>query len=792
MKTLRNISSISLLALLSACGGGTNSSPNPHTTTGRFIDDPVQGLDYQCASGKNGTTNAQGEYQCPTGDLVSFSLAGIPLGSAMTQSKAITPYTLFPKAPLAAINLARLLQSIDTDGQADNNLIQLHPTPTLPATLDFSSTDFDAAVSVSLISAHAAQQRLNQNIVKNGGTIPANAIDILDTTAPVITLLGDNPINLYQGGEYKEPGATANDAVDGKINVSITGQVDTTKQGSYTLSYHATDKANNTATLTRTINVIVAPDTTGPATPTLLSTQLATNQATFSLQISGESGASIWLDEVQQGQIDDKGLGTLTLDTSGEDGIKAFSITLKDSSLNASGALQVNITKDTLKPSTNATLTKLQTAATSPALSGQLPSGEADKDSSNYRITLTINGQEYTATNHQDGNWSLPADAINTLSEGFYDVTITSTDAAGNQSETQLLNILEINHSGFLIDSALEGVKYTSGQYNGYTDKNGLFKYQHNQAVTFYLGDENTGIPLGSANVKADPYAARNIISIFDLAGSQDENNPQVINMGRLLQSLDSDNDVSNGILIDQRTKESIALLGLKNRINFDVSTELFAANPDIATLFIDLAGHFGEHRGLISIDDTKAHLVSVRDNTLPIRRYGLNNSRGDKKEAIILSGTFKSIQGPVEGLDYRSGNQSGRTNAQGEFHYEEGANIRFSVHELTLGDTLSKAIITPADLVPATSFDHPKPRNIIRLLAAFDAIAEDKKITIDQAVRDALETYRSQIDINLPDGKANKALGIVKGVDEFGAQFEAFELGQEILNEVSRLRAED
>jgi CheY-like chemotaxis protein len=44
-------------------------------------------------------------------------------------------------------------------------------------------------------------------------------------------------------------------------------------------------------------------------------------------------------------------------------------------------------------------------------------------------------------------------------------------------------------------------------------------------------------------------------------------------------------------------------------------------------------------------------------------------------------------------------------------------------------------------------------------------------------------------LDINLPDGKANAELGIAKGVDEFGAQFEDFEIGKEILDEIDRLR---
>lgn len=153
-----------------------------------------------------------------------------------------------------------------------------------------------------------------------------------------------------------------------------------------------------------------------------------------------------------------------------------------------------------------------------------------------------------------------------------------------------------------------------------------------------------------------------------------------------------------------------------------------------------------------------------------------------------VLDGVFQSVGGVVEGLEYRSGNQFGRTDANGGFKYEEGKTIKFYIYQLELGITEAKAVVTPADLVPATSFNHPKPRNIIRLLNAFDK-PNTANIYIDNAVREALEKYRSQIDINLPDGKANAELNIPAGVDEFGAQFEDFEMGKDILDEIDRLR---
>ena len=73
-----------------------------------------------------------------------------------------------------------------------------------------------------------------------------------DTTAPVITVTGDNPASVELGDTYTDAGATA----DGGETVTSTGTVDTTTVGEYTITYSATDAANNTGTATRTVNVV--------------------------------------------------------------------------------------------------------------------------------------------------------------------------------------------------------------------------------------------------------------------------------------------------------------------------------------------------------------------------------------------------------------------------------------------------------------------------------------------------------------------------------------------------------
>ena len=79
-----------------------------------------------------------------------------------------------------------------------------------------------------------------------------------DTTAPVITLVGNATINLNVGDTYNEQGATATDNVDGNLTSSIvvSGSVNTATAGTYYKYYNVSDAAGNAATQkTRTINV---------------------------------------------------------------------------------------------------------------------------------------------------------------------------------------------------------------------------------------------------------------------------------------------------------------------------------------------------------------------------------------------------------------------------------------------------------------------------------------------------------------------------------------------------------
>ena len=75
-----------------------------------------------------------------------------------------------------------------------------------------------------------------------------------DDEAPKITLNGKKSVNVVVNAKYDEEGASASDDCD-EVEVLIDGNVDTTKVGTYTVKYVATDTSGNSTTEERLVNV---------------------------------------------------------------------------------------------------------------------------------------------------------------------------------------------------------------------------------------------------------------------------------------------------------------------------------------------------------------------------------------------------------------------------------------------------------------------------------------------------------------------------------------------------------
>ena len=79
--------------------------------------------------------------------------------------------------------------------------------------------------------------------------------ETIDTTSPVITLNGDNPMTIECGSGFTDPGASAIDDIDGNISVNSSNGVSATEVGTYEVIYTATDSSGNTSSETRTVVV---------------------------------------------------------------------------------------------------------------------------------------------------------------------------------------------------------------------------------------------------------------------------------------------------------------------------------------------------------------------------------------------------------------------------------------------------------------------------------------------------------------------------------------------------------
>ncbi|MBP3255182.1 MAG: polysaccharide deacetylase family protein [Clostridia bacterium] len=82
-------------------------------------------------------------------------------------------------------------------------------------------------------------------------------VKIIDDVPPEIELNGKKSQTVYINNDYEEEGATAIDEKDGDITdkITIIGNVDTSKEGKYTITYKVTDSSGNEAIETREVTV---------------------------------------------------------------------------------------------------------------------------------------------------------------------------------------------------------------------------------------------------------------------------------------------------------------------------------------------------------------------------------------------------------------------------------------------------------------------------------------------------------------------------------------------------------
>lgn len=201
-----------------------------------------------------------------TGDaLVQGSVDTSALGSYTLT------YTYTDNQGNAATPVTRTVNVVDTTAPVitvtDATLtIEVGSTFTAPTATASDNLDSDASVAatgsvdVNTVGSYTLTYT-HSDSEGNAATAVTVTVNVVDTTAPEITLNGEATITVEAGSIYSELGANATDNYDASATVIVSGTVDTTALGAYTVTYTSTDASGNVQTATRTVNVV---DTTAP------------------------------------------------------------------------------------------------------------------------------------------------------------------------------------------------------------------------------------------------------------------------------------------------------------------------------------------------------------------------------------------------------------------------------------------------------------------------------------------------------------------------------------------------
>lgn len=126
--------------------------------------------------------------------------------------------------------------------------------------------------------------------------------------------------------------------------------------------------------------------------------------------------------------------------------------------------------------------------------------------------------------------------------------------------------------TGIFSDSPVEGLTYVTGGVTAKTNAAGQFTYTAGQTVTFKVGD----IVLGTVTPKAL------VTPITLVTGATNELDPTVTNISKFLQTIDDDNNPSNGI----RLTTAIHTGATGRTINFAQTTVAYDADANVTTAY--------------------------------------------------------------------------------------------------------------------------------------------------------------------------------------------------------------
>ena len=231
----------------------------------------------------------------------------------------------------------------------------------------------------------------------------SRTVNVVDTTLPVVSVIGANPLDLLIGETYIEYNATVVDNSGESLIASVeSNTVNTSKKGSYEVVYLAIDASGNKGRATRVVNVL---DRTAPVIKINGANPMYIDQyddyTELDANVTDNSGETI--DAVISGTVDTSTVATYTL-----------TYTATDSSMNESTATR--------------TVHVLDKTAPEIVVSGDNPY--------TAEVGTTYTDPGVTATDAVDGNIDVDMNttALDMSTIGVYTVTFSAKDSAGNEA----------------------------------------------------------------------------------------------------------------------------------------------------------------------------------------------------------------------------------------------------------------------------------------------------------------------------------------------------------------------
>jgi len=177
--------------------------------------------------------------------------------------------------------------------------------------------------------------------------------------------------------------------------------------------------------------------------------------------------------------------------------------------------------------------------------------------------------------------------------------------------------------TGYYVDAAVKGVSYQCGSKSGITDKNGKFIFEKGKECTFTLA----GVPLRTT--KAEELAdGKKVI----------ENNPKV---AKLLQSIDADGDLTNGIQITDKVLTALTR-ALKAAQITDKVPEGAKLTEVVASVGHDVEGVSGDVK---SDTEVEQHLTQTQTEItkalLTGKTFYTVGAEGPSQQVVLVKTVF-------------------------------------------------------------------------------------------------------------------------------------------------------